>query len=197
MPTFADRLQQTLAEAPDRPAIHLLQNRLPDIHLTYRALLLGAGGYARALAQASIGPDDVVVLILQHGEALLYAFWGAVLQGAIPSIMPFLTEKLSPEKYRQDLAALIEVTRPAAIVTYPEFEARGNVIVRNEIKNEQLNTEHLIWDERNHRIYNNDPIKVITPGKILYGNDLESDETFTRYTFKNPTGHMMVRKDSV
>ena len=77
------------------------------------------------------------------------------------------------------------------------MEARGNVIVSNEIKNEQLNTEHLIWDERNHRIYNNDPIKVITPGKILYGNDLESDETFTRYTFKNPTGHMMVRKDSV
>jgi LPS export ABC transporter protein LptC len=77
------------------------------------------------------------------------------------------------------------------------MEARGNVVVRNEIKNEQLNTEHLIWDERNHRIYNNDPIKIITPGKVLYGNDLESDETFTRYNFKNPTGHMMVRKDSV
>ena len=77
------------------------------------------------------------------------------------------------------------------------MEARGNVIVRNEVKNEQLNTEHLIWDERNHRIYNNDPIKVITPGKVLYGNDLESDESFTRYNFKNPTGHMMVRKDSV
>ncbi|MEI6890152.1 MAG: LPS export ABC transporter periplasmic protein LptC [Bacteroidales bacterium] len=77
------------------------------------------------------------------------------------------------------------------------MEGRGNVIVRNEQKNEQLNTERLIWDERTHRIYNNDPIKVITPGKILYGNDLESDETFTRYSFKNPTGQMMIRKDSV
>lgn len=77
------------------------------------------------------------------------------------------------------------------------MEARGNVIVRNEQKNEQLNTEHLIWDERNHRIYNSDPIKIITPGKVLYGNDLESDETFTRYNFKNPTGEMMVKKDSV
>lgn len=77
------------------------------------------------------------------------------------------------------------------------MEARGNVIVRNEQKNEQLNTEHLIWDERNHRIYNTDPIKVTTPGKVLYGNDLESDEAFTRYNFKNPSGQMMVRKDSV
>jgi len=77
------------------------------------------------------------------------------------------------------------------------MEARGNVIIRNEIKNEQLNTEHIIWDERNHRIYNSDPIKVITPGKVLYGNDLESDESFSRYNFKNPTGQMMVKKDSV
>jgi acyl-CoA synthetase (AMP-forming)/AMP-acid ligase II len=37
--------------------------------------------------------------------------------------MPFLTEKLSPERYRADLSALIAVTQPAAIVTYPEFEA--------------------------------------------------------------------------
>jgi acyl-CoA synthetase (AMP-forming)/AMP-acid ligase II len=36
--------------------------------------------------------------------------------------MPFLTEKLSPERYRADLSVLISVTRPAAIVTYPEFE---------------------------------------------------------------------------
>ena len=77
------------------------------------------------------------------------------------------------------------------------MEGRRNVIVRNDQKNEQLNTEHLIWDELNHRIYNNDPIKIITPGKVLYGNDLESDETFTRYSFKNPTGQMMVRKDSL
>ena len=77
------------------------------------------------------------------------------------------------------------------------MEGRGNVIVRNEIKNEQLNSEHLIWDERNHRIYNTDPIKITTPGKVLYGNDLESDESFTRYNFKNPTGQMMVKKDSV
>ncbi|MCX6280518.1 MAG: LPS export ABC transporter periplasmic protein LptC [Bacteroidetes bacterium] len=77
------------------------------------------------------------------------------------------------------------------------MEGRGNVIVRNELKNEQLNTEHLVWDERNHRIYNDDPIKIMTPGKVLYGNDLESDETFTRYNFKNPTGQMMVKKDSV
>ena len=36
--------------------------------------------------------------------------------------MPFLTEKLLPERYRTDLAALVSITRPEAIFTYREFE---------------------------------------------------------------------------
>jgi fatty-acyl-CoA synthase len=119
--TLTARLCANLAEAPDRPALHLLHNRQPDQALTYRALLAGAAGYARAYEAAGLQPGEVVVLILQHGEALVYAFWGALLHGAVPSIMPFLTEKLAPERYRQELAALVQITRPAALVTYPEF----------------------------------------------------------------------------
>ncbi len=92
-----------------------------DQVLLRRDLLEGSQGYARALAAAGIHPGEVVVLIFQHGVDLVYAFWGAILHGAVPSIMPFLTEKLSPERYRADLAALVEITRPAAIVTYPGF----------------------------------------------------------------------------
>ncbi|MBF8285180.1 MAG: fatty-acyl-CoA synthase, partial [Anaerolineales bacterium] len=121
MTTLAHLLRQNHAEFPERPAVHLLFSRQPDVTVTYRTLMQGAAGYARALDAAGIPPGEVVVLILQHGEALVYAFFGAILHGAIPSIMPFLTEKLTPDKYRQDLAALIEVTRPAAIVTYPDF----------------------------------------------------------------------------
>jgi len=35
--------------------------------------------------------------------------------------MPFLTEKLLPEKYRSDLIALMSISRPAGIITYREF----------------------------------------------------------------------------
>jgi acyl-CoA synthetase (AMP-forming)/AMP-acid ligase II len=122
MTTFAQRLLDHYRHAPDRSALHLLYARADDQTLTYRNLIQGAAGYARALEAANIQPGDVVVLILQHGQALAYAFYGAILHGAIPSIMPFLTEKLAPEKYRADLAALIQTTQPTAIVTYPEFE---------------------------------------------------------------------------
>ena len=121
MPTFSHVLQRAYAECPDRVAIHLLQNRQEDAPITYRALLSGGAGYARALQAAGVGAGDVVIVIVQHSAELMVAFWGAVLHGAVPAIMPFLTEKLAPERYRQDLTALIETTRPAAIVTYPEF----------------------------------------------------------------------------
>ena len=119
--TFSQRLQQLWQQHPNQPAVHLLHNRQPDRAITYNDLLLGACGYAQKLSDQDIQPGEVVIIILQHGDSLLFAFWGSVLHGAIPSIMPFLTEKLSPDQYRRSLAALFEVTAPAAVLTYAEF----------------------------------------------------------------------------
>jgi len=121
MTTLTHTLHANYLAEPERVAITLLHANQPEEHLTYRRLLLGAAGYARALNAQGIQPGDVVILVLQHGIDLIYSFYGAILHGAIPSIMPFLTEKLSPERYQEDMTALIKITQPAAIVTYPEF----------------------------------------------------------------------------
>jgi len=125
MTIFPERLKALHAarRTSDRAAVTLQFSGRDDLPITYEQLVRGASAYTRTLEREGIQPGEVVVLILQHGEDLVYSFWGAILHGAIPSIMPFLTEKLSPERYRADLSALISVTRPAAIVTYPEFEA--------------------------------------------------------------------------
>ena len=123
MTTFPERLKELHVGMADRVGVTLQFSGREDLPITYDQLLCRANAYAQTLARQSIQPGEVVVLILQHGEDLIYSFWGAILHGAIPSIMPFLTEKLSPERYKADLSALISVTKPAAIVTYPEFEA--------------------------------------------------------------------------
>jgi acyl-CoA synthetase (AMP-forming)/AMP-acid ligase II len=122
MTIVPERLRTLHDRTPDRVAVYLQFAGQEDLPITYEQLLRGAGAFARTLLREGIQPGEVVVLILQHGDQLLYSFWGSILHGAIPSIMPFLTEKLSPERYKADLASLISVTRPAAIVTYPEFE---------------------------------------------------------------------------
>lgn len=123
MTTFPERLNSLYTQDPGRIAIYLQQAGHDDLPIAFHQLMRGALAYARTYAREGLQPGEVVVLILQHGEDLLFAFWGAILHGAIPSIMPFLTEKLSPERYRADLSALVSVTRPSAVVTYPEFEA--------------------------------------------------------------------------
>ncbi len=119
--TLTQALLDHAGSHPDRAAVTLLDPQRPDEVITYAGLVKGASGYAHALEQQGIQPGEVVVLVLQHGSDLVYSFYGAILHGAIPAIMPFLTEKLSPERYQEDMKALIAITRPAAIVTYPEF----------------------------------------------------------------------------
>jgi acyl-CoA synthetase (AMP-forming)/AMP-acid ligase II len=122
MTILPERLKSRHSGTSDQAAVTLQFASRDDISLTYDQLLRGSASFARTLAREGIQPGEVVVLILQHSEELVDSFWGAILHGAIPSIMPFLTEKLSPERYRADLSSLISVTKPAAIVTYPEFE---------------------------------------------------------------------------
>jgi fatty-acyl-CoA synthase len=136
MTILPDRLKTLYSRTPERVAVYLQFAGREDLPITYEQLLSGASAFALTLVRDGIQPGEVVVLILQHGEDLVYSFWGAILHGAIPSIMPFLTEKLSPERYRADLSSLISVTKPAAIITYPEFvpDVRGAVSVDDSVR---------------------------------------------------------------
>jgi fatty-acyl-CoA synthase len=119
--TFFHRLRELYGNSPDDTAIHWMDPRQPEHPISYRDLICGAAGFADELQGAGVQPGEVVILIQRHSEALVFSFFGAVLLGAVPAIMPFLTEKLSPDQYRRSLKSLFEVTAPAAVVTYPEF----------------------------------------------------------------------------
>ncbi len=119
--TIAETLVASFDSVPEKTALVLLHSNQPEEVIRYCDLEIGSSVYAQLLTQAGIIPGEVVILILPHGKDLIYSFFGAILHGAIPSIMPFLTEKLSVELYRTSLAALFEITSPAAVITYPEF----------------------------------------------------------------------------
>jgi fatty-acyl-CoA synthase len=122
MRTFSEQLRSLYQQSPERVAVTVQKAGQPDAPITVSQLLNGAQGFADVLHNNGIKPGEVVVLILQHGEELLHSYFGTVIHGAIPSIMPFLTEKLSPERYRADLSTLVSITQPAAIITYADFE---------------------------------------------------------------------------
>lgn len=129
MRTIPYVLEDFYERTPERVAITIQHPEQPDSHITYRELVERSNDYATAYARDGVKPGDLVILILQHSHELVYSFWGAILLGAIPSIMPFLTEKLAPERYNADMSALFSFSRPSAAVTSSEFEDSLRLIV--------------------------------------------------------------------
>ncbi len=78
--------------------------------------------FAYALKEIGVEAEDLVILVLKHSQVLLSAFWGALYLGAIPSIFPFLTEKLDPDLYMQRVKALVTTEGAKAVITFPEFK---------------------------------------------------------------------------
>jgi LPS export ABC transporter protein LptC len=79
-------------------------------------------------------------------------------------------------------------------VNYPEekrVEVKNDVVVKNS-KDEVLNTEHLIWLRDEGKIYTEEFVKISTPDEIIYGDGLESNESFTKYRIKNIRGTISV-----
>ncbi len=122
MKNFSSVLLEKYQNAKDQEIIYFLQSGQEDIPITYQELIEKSSCYAEAYQENGVLPGDVLILVLQHSQELIYAYFGAVLAGAVPSIMPFLTEKLLPEKYQQDFQSLIQIIQPRAVVTYKEFK---------------------------------------------------------------------------
>ncbi len=81
-----------------------------------------AAQYAHALRSIGVQPGDLVVLVLPHSQDVLYSFWGAIMLGAIPSIFPFLTEKLHPDRYFDSIQKLVQRSGVRAVITYAELK---------------------------------------------------------------------------
>jgi LPS export ABC transporter protein LptC len=75
------------------------------------------------------------------------------------------------------------------------MEARNKVEVISRIKDQKLNTERLIWDQRKARVYSDEFVKVTTQDKVLYGQGFESDQSFDNWVIRRPTGSFSIDKD--
>ena len=72
-----------------------------------------------------------------------------------------------------------------------KMEARRNVCVINE-KGDRLNTEHLIWDAVTRKIYTKEFVKITTKDETIWGDGLEADQDFSKYTILHPKGSISV-----
>jgi fatty-acyl-CoA synthase len=87
----------------------------------YEDLVVRASRVARRLRAAGIGRGDVVVIVLKPGASLLSAWLAPALLGAIPSIFPWRTEKLSRDYYDRSVAKLLRICAAKVLLTSREL----------------------------------------------------------------------------
>lgn len=119
---FATLLDAVTLRAPDdAPAVHFVATGRETTTVSRRAFRDVAARHAAALRDLGLGPGDLVILAYTQNLECMFAFWGALLLGAVPSMFPTLTEKLDPDVYMSGMAELTRLSAAAAVLTTDDF----------------------------------------------------------------------------
>ena len=77
------------------------------------------------------------------------------------------------------------------------WEAFGNVVVQNLIKQETMETDTLYWDQKNEKIYTHCYVKMYSPQGFMQGYGMESDQRARDSKLFNPfNSYGIVAKDT-
>ncbi len=112
---------ETLRAADDRPAIIYVSSDAPPITVSRRVFAAATAVAAASLYELGLRPRDLVVIAHTQNLESIYAFWGALRLGAIPSMFPTLTEKLDADVYMSSMAELARLSGVAAVLTTDAF----------------------------------------------------------------------------
>src|SRR6266542_6718177 len=89
--------------------------------ITYADLIQSASQFASFYAEAGVRRGEVIVIIHNDTEQLLYSFVGALIHGAIASIFAFPSVKVSPHEYSNTLSLLLKLCDTRFLLTYTEL----------------------------------------------------------------------------
>ncbi|MCL5428349.1 MAG: AMP-binding protein [Chloroflexi bacterium] len=160
--TLVSALTERAIQAPDAVAVTFIE-RGEHKQITTGQLMHEASLAAARLADSGVGPGDLVILVLQHSLELIYSFWGAALLGAVPSIFPFLTEKLDPVLYRERVKLLVEHSGAKAVVTYSENCAPLSALLAG-LDVQLLDSSHLLRPTSGEKSATRDPFASLRAG---------------------------------
>ncbi len=118
--TLLDAVTLNKTDSPS-PAIVFLATNAEPITVSRQEFIKSAERYAFALQKLNIRHGDLVVVAHTQNLESIYAFWGAMLIGAIPSMFPTLTEKLDPDIYIREIGELVKRSEVKAILTTEDF----------------------------------------------------------------------------
>jgi LPS export ABC transporter protein LptC len=163
-------------------------------------LVFGACDYSRRHDDQVFTEEDTKVELGRDVE-ILYSD-SAVVRVRIqaPTLLNY-SEREDPRQEFPDgvkvdfLDGRLRVTSTLTAKTGVRRADKGAVIVRDSvvlrsIKNEELETEELIWEERTGRVHTDKFVKITKPGEVMYGYGLEATDDFSYWKILVPKGRV-------
>jgi LPS export ABC transporter protein LptC len=113
---------------------------------------------------------------------------------------PYIEFPRGMKAYFYDDSLKIESVIEAGYVKYFEkerlWEAKNNVEARNLKKGEQLNTEHLFWNEQKKIIYSNTNSRIVTKEGTFYGEKgFDANQDLSKWKLKSSKGTVNVKNE--
>jgi LPS export ABC transporter protein LptC len=75
------------------------------------------------------------------------------------------------------------------------MEVKDDVVIINHPREETLNTEHVIWDQRSRKIYSEVFVKRTTKDGVLYGQGFDADESLSVWKLRNVSGEFEIEEE--
>ncbi|QHL88190.1 LPS export ABC transporter periplasmic protein LptC [Nibribacter ruber] len=75
-----------------------------------------------------------------------------------------------------------------------QYFVRNNVVVKNIIKKEKLNTEELYWDKKKRIIFTDKFVRITSEKEVATGHGLTANEDFSDYQIKNFSGSFTLQQ---
>jgi LPS export ABC transporter protein LptC len=76
-----------------------------------------------------------------------------------------------------------------------KWRGRGDVVVKNVLKNEQLNTEELFWKPSDQRIYTDKFVTIRQQTDVIAGEGMEAKQDLSDFEMKKVTGEFDVQDE--
>ncbi len=96
-----------------------------------------------------------------------------------------------------------EENKPTTIITAKfgkydkakdQYFARNDVVVKNIVKKEQLNTEELFWERQKQTIFTDKFVRITSVDEVVTGVGLTAKQDFSDYTLKQFSGSFVLKQ---
>lgn len=152
METLISVLKKNYSSDPNKLFCRFISgNNSRDI--TYKELIENSAGYALHFKNSKVSKGDSVIIILKHSPHLFYSFVGAMMVGAVPSFLPFPSEKQDPKLHMESIEKLIRRIHSKSIVTYKghfeDIEKLARELKIDAVMPEQIRGSQPVWIDMN------------------------------------------------